>query len=142
MPRLILALAENGQLPVRLGAVNARWRTPHWAILLSSVVAFGAALSSDLLGSLTISTAARVGAYILCCVALWRLAGRTDAPAPLFDLPARRSIAAITGMIFLAVLIFGASREFLPLAGVLAAGLVLLWVSRRAMPAPGPQSRS
>lgn len=141
MPRLLLAMAEQGQLPAALARLHPRTRTPYVAILVSSVLAFLAALASDLLGALTISTAARMIAYVLCCLALWRLAGARDAPAAQFNLPGRRAISLATAAIFSIVLVFAATKELLPLAGVLGAGFVLLALSRRA-PAPAPQSSS
>ncbi len=130
MPRLLLALAEQGQLPMALGAVHSRWRTPHVAIILSSVVAFGAAIFSDLLGSLTISTAARMVAYILCCVALWRLSGNAGAPPAQFNLPGRRIISLVTAAIFALVLVMAATQELPMLAAVLALGFGILAVTR------------
>jgi len=132
MPRLLLALAEQGQLPAVLGRLHPRTRTPYVAILASSGVAFAAALASDLLGALTISTAARMVAYILCCLALWRLAGRPDSPAAQFNLPARRTISLITGALFAAVLAVAATKEVPMLVAVLAVGFVLLAISRTA----------
>lgn len=138
MPRLLLALAEQGQLPAALGAVHPRWRTPHVAIILSSLLAFGAAIFSDLLGSLTISTAARMIAYILCCVALWQLSGRADAPPAQFNLPGRRVISLATAAIFVLVLVVAATSELPMLAAVLVLGygaLVLTrWTARRRAP--------
>ncbi|MEW5684207.1 MAG: APC family permease [Pseudomonadota bacterium] len=139
MPRLLLALAEQGQLPAVLGRVHPRTQTPYVAILVSSGIAFAAALASDLLGALTISTAARMIAYILCCVALWRLAGDPGAPAAQFNLPARRPVSLITAAIFTGVLVFAATKELPMLAAVLVAGFVLLALSRRAL-SPGPRN--
>ena len=130
MPRLLLALAEQGQLPAALGAVHSRWRTPHVAIILSSLLAFGAAIFSDLLGSLTISTAARMIAYILCCVALWRLSRKTDAPRAQFNLPGRRVISLATAAIFALVLVIAATSELPMLAAVLALGYATLALTR------------
>ncbi len=138
MPRLLLAMAEQGQLPARLGAIHPGWRTPHVAILLSSGLAFGAALFSDLLGSLTISTAARVVAYILCCAALWRLSRQADAPPAQFNLPARGPVAIATGSVFAIVLVLAATKELPMLAVVLALGLAIFgltrWASSRKAP--------
>lgn len=135
MPRLLLALAEQGQLPAALGVVHSRWRTPHLAIILSSLLAFSAAIFSDLLGSLTISTAARMIAYILCCVALWRLSGRAGAPPAQFNLPGRRVISLVTAAVFALVLVLAATSELPMLAAVLALGYGALaltrWTSRR-----------
>ena len=139
MPRMLLALAEQDQLPRWLGQVHPRWRTPHVAIAISSALAFGFARISDLLTALTIATAARLIGYVLCCVALWRLSGRADAPQPRFSLPMRRLIALFTAALFTGVLVLGASKELLPLLVVLAAGFVLMAFSRRA-PSPAPRN--
>lgn len=139
MPRMLLALSEQDQLPGWLGRVHPRWRTPHIAIAISSALGFGFAMMSDLLTALTIATAARLTGYILCCIALWRMSGRSDAPQPRFSLPFRGPIALFTAALFTGVLALGASKELVPLAIVLAAGLVLWMISRRA-PSPGPRS--
>lgn len=135
MPRMLLALAEQEQLPKGLGAVHPRWRTPHWAILLSSVLAFGSALMSDLLSSLTFATATRILGYILCCLALWRFSRRTDAPPAQFNLPARGPVALVTAALFTGVLAVGAAKELPALAVVLAVGFALLaFTARRRAP--------
>lgn len=139
MPRMLLALSEQDQLPRWLGSVHSRWRTPHVAIVISSVLGFGFAMMSDLLTALTIATAARLTGYILCCIALWRMSGRADAPQPRFALPFRRPIALFTAILFTGVLVLGAMKELAPLAAVLAAGLVLWAISRRAS-SPGPRN--
>lgn len=134
MPRMLLALAEHGQLPQALSAVHPRWRTPHRAIIVSSVLAFGWALASDLLGALTFATGARLISYILCCVALWRMSRRPDAPAAKFNVPARGGVALLTAAIFTGVLLLGATKELWPLAGVLVIGLVIMVLSGRRQP--------
>ncbi len=130
MPRMLLALAEQDQLPRWLGQVHPRWRTPHIAIVISSVLGFGFAMMSDLLTALTIATAARLTGYILCCIALWRMSGRADAPQPRFSLPMRRPIALFSAALFTGVLVLGAMKELLPLAIVLSVGLILMWIAR------------
>ena len=138
MPRLLLALAEQGQLPAVLGAIHPRWRTPHVAIILSSLLAFGAAIFSDLLGSLTISTAARMIAYILCCIALWRLSRKADAPPAQFNLPGRRVISLATAAIFALVLVVAAITELPMLAAVLVLGYSALALTRLTAPRRAP----
>lgn len=139
MPRMLLALSEQDQLPRWLARVHPRWRTPHVAIVISSVLGFGFAMASDLLTALTIATAARVTGYILCCLALWRMSRRPDAPEPRFSLPLRGPVALFTAALFTGVLILGAWKELVPLAVALAAGLVLWAFSRRA---PSPDLRN
>jgi APA family basic amino acid/polyamine antiporter len=139
MPRMLLALSEQEQLPQWLGRVHPRWRTPHVAIAVSSVLGFGFAMASDLITSLTIATGARLMGYILCCLALWTLSRRADAPSPRFSLPFRGTIALATAALFTGVLVLGAMKELIPLAIVLLAGFVLMALSRRG-PSPGPRN--
>ncbi len=141
MPRMLLALAEQDQLPAALMIVHSRWRTPHVAILISSALCFGLAVSSDLITALTIATSTRVLSYILCCVALARLAGRPDAPLPAFRLPFAGPVAAFTALLFTGVLVIGAWKEMVPLAVVAGVGLAVLalhrvTLARRATPQP------
>lgn len=130
MPRVLLALAEHRQLPARLGAIHPRWRTPYVAILISGVIAYGAAMASDLLTALTMSTASRLVAYILSCVALIRLRRRADAPEAQFKLPGAGVVAALTALLFTAVLLLGATAELPALAAVTLAGYAI-WMLYR-----------
>ena len=135
MPRMLLAISEQGQLPAVLARVHERWRTPWIAILVSSGLSFGFAIFSDLIGALTFATATRLVAYILCCVALFRMTRRVDAPQPQFRLPAAGPIALATAILFSGVLALGATKEVPPLLTVLAIGLGLFgltrWMARR-----------
>lgn len=140
MPRLLMAMAEQGQLPRVLATVHPTWRTPYVAIVVSAILAFAAALVSDLLGSLTISTASRIVAYILCCVALWRLSRRTDAPTAQFNLPGRKVISLATAAVFLVVLGVAATKELPMLAGVLVVGFVVMMLAGRRARGPDPQN--
>jgi amino acid transporter len=141
MPRMLLAISEQGQLPAPLGAIHPRFQTPYVAILVSSVLAYGSALATDLIGSLTFATAARLMGYVLCCLALWRLSRTVGAPPALFNLPARGVVALVTAAIFLVVLALGAAKELPALAGVMVLGFVFLAFSRRRKaPSPAPRN--
>ena len=130
MPRMLLAISEQGQLPKVLGRVHTHWRTPWVAILVSSGLSFGFAIFSDLIGALTFATATRLVAYILCCIALFRMSRRADAPQPQFRLPAAGVIALITAALFSGVLALGATKELPPLLTVLAIGLACFAFTR------------
>ncbi|MBL8770206.1 MAG: APC family permease [Phenylobacterium sp.] len=132
MPRNLLALAEHGEVPALLARIHPRWRTPHVAIVVSSLVGFGAGMVSDLLSALTMSTAARLVVYILACVALIRLVGRAQAPPAAFRLPFARVAAVAAILSMAAVVAFGATKELPALAGVLAAGFVVMLATRAA----------
>lgn len=131
MPRMLLALAENGQVPARLGAIHSRWRTPYIAIVISSIAAFGFAMVSDVLTALTMSTAARIVGYVLSCVVLIRLSRRPDAPPAGFNLPARIPLAILSIAVFTGVMLLGAQKELLPLLAFTAVGFVLFLAMRR-----------
>lgn len=131
MPRMLMSLAEHGQLPASLGRIHPTWRTPHVAILISSALAFGFAIASDLISALTFATATRLLGYILCCVALWRLARRPDAPPAMFNLPFRGPVALATAVLFAVVLLIGATKELPSLAAVLMIGFALMFLTRR-----------
>jgi basic amino acid/polyamine antiporter, APA family len=130
MPRMLMALAENGQFPAAFARIHPRWRTPHLAVLLSAVVAYAAAMASDLLTALTVSTAARLVSYILSCVALWRFQRRTDAPPARFRLPFAGAVAIGTALLFTAVMLLGARAELPALAAVTGVGLTILAAQR------------
>lgn len=134
MPRNLLALAEFGEVPTVFARIHPRWRTPHVAIITSSVVGFGAAMASDLLGALTMSTAARLVVYILSCVALIRMARQAEAPPAAFRLPFAIPVALASIVLMAGVIAFGATKEIPALVGVLVVGLVITLATRRRGP--------
>lgn len=138
MARLLMALAHHGQLPDVIGRIHPEWRTPHWAVLASSVLGFGSALGSDLIGSLTFSTAARLAVYMICCFALWRLTRTPGAPAPRFSVPGAGPLALATIALFAGVLALGAMKELPLLAIASALGLAIFAAIGRGRTAPAP----
>ncbi len=134
MPRMLMALSEQGQAPQWLARVHPSTHTPYIAIVISSVLGFGFAMVSDVLTALTIATAARLTGYILCCLALWNMSRRTDAPPPRFALPFRGPIALFTAVLFTGVLILGAIKELPALLVVLAVGFAVLAATRIRRP--------
>lgn len=69
-PRLLFAMAEQGELPRALAATHPRFRTPYIAILLSSVIMLVLTLQGTFISALTISTVIRLLAYVATCLAL------------------------------------------------------------------------
>jgi amino acid transporter len=145
VPRLTYAMAEQDDLPRRLGAVHPRFRTPHVSVVLFAVLVWVFAASGDFLQNLTLSAASRLLTYGVICAALIAFrrrdaGGGSDIAPPWFRVPAGAAAAAL-GLGFTAVL---ATRMSLREAGVLA--LVLLagavhWKVRRAPAAPNPATR-
>ena len=92
-PRILFAMAEQGQLPQLLGATHRRFRTPHIAILISAAVMLILTLQGTFMSALTISTVIRLLAYIATCISLGVLRFRNDVPLPRFSAPGGIAVA-------------------------------------------------
>jgi amino acid transporter len=92
-PRILFAMAEQGQLPQRLAATHRRFHTPHIAILISGAVMLVLTLQGTFMSAVTISTVIRLLAYVATCVSLPVLRFRKNAPLPRFNAPAGVAIA-------------------------------------------------
>jgi amino acid transporter len=127
-PRLLFALAEDGHLPRVLGVVHSRFRTPHVAILGSTVVMVALTLSGSFTTLAAISTIIRLVTYAATCAALLQLRRQPNAPPAMFTAPFG-GVAAIAALILSAWLLSNTSRAdawTTVIAGV--AGLVLFFV--------------
>jgi len=93
-PRILFAMADNGELPRVLSQTHARFRTPAAAVIATAVAAAIVAEFSTFISALTISTIVRLVAYIATCVALPALRRRSDVQAAAFRTPAGWVISA------------------------------------------------
>jgi len=93
-PRIVFAMADNGELPRVLSQTHARFRTPAAAIIVTAVAAGVVAEFSTFISALTISTIVRLIAYMATCTALPALRRRSDVPAPAFSMPAGWLVSA------------------------------------------------
>ncbi len=93
-PRILFAMADNGELPRVLSQTHARFRTPAAAIIVTAVAAGVVAEFSTFISALTISTIVRLVAYLATCLALPALRRRSDVPAPAFYVPAGWLVSA------------------------------------------------
>jgi amino acid transporter len=73
MPRVTFALAERGDLPAVFAAVNARFRTPWFSILLYATAVWVLALVGNFSWNVTLSVAARLFYYGVVCASLLSL---------------------------------------------------------------------
>src|SRR2546428_8110367 len=71
--RMLFALAENGELPRFFGAIHPRYRTPANAIMFTTLVALGLALSGSFAVLAVASAVARLVTYTGACAATLRL---------------------------------------------------------------------
>ena len=128
VPRLTYAMAAEGDLPPKLGAVHPRFRTPHVSVVLFATVVWTFAAVGDFLQNLTLSAVSRLLTYGGVCLALIVLrrqekVGVAGVDPAWFRVPAGL-IVAVLGLAFSAVLTLRINqREVLVLAGTLLAGL-------------------
>ena len=92
-PRILFAMAEQGQLPQTLAATHRRFRTPHIAILISAAVMLVLTLQGTFMSAVTISTVIRLLAYIATCISLPVLRFRNNSPLPRFSAPGGVAVA-------------------------------------------------
>lgn len=128
--RIPFAMGGRGELPRFLGATHARFRTPHYAILLTGAVMLALAISGTFIYGVTISTLARMMIYMTTCAALPVLRKKTGAPAALLQVPG--GIAIAIAAIALAVWLLSSSTfpEARDTAIAAAIGLLIFSASR------------
>jgi amino acid transporter len=124
-PRLLFAMAEQGQLPPIVSATHERFHTPHVAILFSAVGMLVLALSGTFASAATLSTIIRLTTYAATCAALpvlRRKSGHEQAP---FAVPGGATVSV--GALILIAWLFSSSpwREMFQAAGAGAVGLLL-----------------
>jgi len=131
-PRLLFAMAEQGQLPRVLAVTHRRFRTPYVAILISAAIMLVLTLQGAFISALTISTITRLLAYIVTCLALPVLRHRSDVPPPGFKAPAGTavSIAAAGLSVWL---LSNSSRADARSVGLVAALGMLIYLAYRLL---------
>lgn len=121
--RLSYAMALDGLLPRPLARLHPRFETPHVALILQGVVAFGLSLSSRIPDLISFAVFNLSFTFLLSSLALWRLARRErrvqrrQRAAPLL------AAAGVTITVFL--LASTATEDMLVGAGVVGAGVLV-----------------
>lgn len=103
MPRVLFALAEQGDFPKIFASVNRRYQTPAVSILSFSALIWIFALMGEFKWNVTLSAVARLLYYAVGCAALPVLRHRQPGTA-LFRLPAGNLCAAL-GVILCVILV-------------------------------------
>jgi basic amino acid/polyamine antiporter, APA family len=122
-PRVLFAMAEQGQLPKVLASTHRRYHTPHVAILISAAITLVLTIQGTFISALTISTVIRLVAYIATCVSLPVLRRKVDVPSARFITPGGPLVAA--GSIVLSVWLLTNSPAHDAIAAALAGALGL-----------------
>ena len=132
--RNLFALAEQGDLPAMFGWIHPVFRTPVVAILVTSGVALGLALSGTFVVLATASAISRLVVYVATCASTLRLRsprfeGRVK-PAT-FVVPFGPVIPMAAIAISLTILAGATSAQLTGGVLAIAAGTVLYWVAIR-----------
>ncbi len=137
-PRILYAMAEQGQLPAVFARTHARYRTPHRAIALTALCMLALTLSGSFLTAVALSTITRLLAYAATCIAVpvlrRRAAGGGMAPA-VFSVPGGPWVVG-TALLVIAWLVLHARPEELRnvaiamLVGALLMGAAVLAAGR------------
>jgi basic amino acid/polyamine antiporter, APA family len=140
-PRLLFAMAEQGDMPETMARVHARFRTPHIAILVFAVLLYVFSITGSFRGNLFISAVSRLLYYGSVCAALPLLRRKHSVPAERFHL-AFGDVFALLG-VGVSLLLFPKLQNegVLIMAGV--AGCIALntiWASRRTNPRRAEQT--
>ena len=133
--RMLFALAEHRQLPAIFGWIHPRFRTPTHAIVFTSVVALGLALSGSFVKLAVVSALARLVTYAGVSAATLRLRSPrlADRVAPASFVAPLGSVVPVIALVVSAAIAAGATRE--QLSGGLAAlavGAVFYLIASRS----------
>jgi amino acid transporter len=141
VPRLTYAMAQEGDLPPRMGAVHPRFRTPHVSVVVFAILTWLMAASAGFLQNLSLSAVSRLLTYGAVCVSVLVLR-RRDSDPPWFRIPGGTAVALL-GLAFTAVLALRMNlRELALLTATLALGLAHWgWMRGATTSEPSPGSR-
>jgi basic amino acid/polyamine antiporter, APA family len=129
--RMLFALAEHGELPAFFGRIHPRYRTPANAVLFTSTVAVGLALSGSWTKLAVVSAVTRLATYMGVSAATLRLRSPSMArhvPAAAFVAPLGPVVPLIAIAISAAVFAGATRQQLLGGFAALAAGAVLFFV--------------
>jgi len=108
--RLMFAWGEDGIFPRAVASVNARWRTPHAALVASGLMAtvgiLGSHLAGDFFLGIDILVTAMLVNFLLMCLSLLNLARRNPERAARMQVLRARAgqlVVGTAGVILLAV---------------------------------------
>jgi amino acid transporter len=133
VPRLSMAMAEQGDFPAFFARVHPVFRTPWISILFFAAVSWILANQAGLLQNLSLASVSRLFVYGLVCAALPVLRRKegTDVPPPLFRAPLGAGLAVIGVVVSLALATRMNLREAATLGFTVALATAYWLVSRR-----------
>jgi APA family basic amino acid/polyamine antiporter len=129
-PRCLFAFARDGFLPRQFAAVHPRFRTPHFAIVVNTVLTLALAISGTFARLAILANVTVLLLYMLCALAAWILRRRDVRMAgEPFRMPGG-SLVPVLAFGSLGWILFSTvtAREFLAVGGVVVVALVMYGV--------------
>ena len=139
--RMLFALAENGELPRFFAQIHPRYRTPSNAVIFTTLVALGLALSGSFVILAVASAVARLITYTGACAATLRLRSRRfegNVRPATFVIPFGPAVPLLAIAVSLLILAGATRAQLLGGAAGLAAGAALFFLNDKS----GRQPRS
>jgi basic amino acid/polyamine antiporter, APA family len=128
--RLLFAMAEQGDVPKFLAIVGERFKTPHFAILLTTLGIYLYTVFSSFIAALTISTITRLIVYAMTCLALPIFRYRKNSPEAGFRAPFG-ILAAVLSLVLIGWLLENGSLSDLYQLGIfILAGALIYFIYR------------
>ena len=141
--RMLFALAEHGELPAFFGRIHARFRTPANAILFTSAVALGLALSGSFAKLAVVSALARLVTYTGACASTLRLRSPACAARvspPTFVAPLGPVVPIVAIAVSMAVVAGATRQQLLGGLAALVVGALLFAVNTVLVRRPGSRA--
>lgn len=129
--RLPFAMAEDHHLPPLLARIHPRYRTPHFAIILTAAVGLALGITGTFTYTLSLTAISKLITFIGVCAALPAL--RARGPAPTFRAPAGIFLSIVAVLLCIWLLINSGGRGLRDVAIASAVGLgIYLWYRAKA----------
>ncbi len=129
--RQVFAMARSGYLPRGLAAVNTKFKTPHWAIIVGGLISFIALFTGTTSQILILSVMGAVVMYMMSMISLFRLRKKEpnlDRPFAAVFYPVFPAIAlVISAVCLLAIMYYNFWVSLVFYAGLaIAVGIFIL----------------
>jgi len=133
VPRLTFALAEQRLLPRWFGTVHEKYATPGNSIVFLGALGVAFALTGTFAQLAVASSLTRLISYVLCISALPAIRRQADAAAraAAYRLKGGYTVPAVALLLCLWIAFQSDARAWIMTGSLLAAGLVLYWLSRQ-----------
>ncbi|KQS33475.1 ethanolamine permease [Dyadobacter sp. Leaf189] len=132
--RQIFALARSGYLPSFLGQVNARFQTPHWALIAGGVAGCAALLLGTTDQVIILAALGAVVMYMISMAALFSLRRKEPALERPFEVPAYPYFPAValllSGVCLVAIIYYNPALSLWFFGGLALVTLLFLLTGR------------